>query len=105
MLSRCMSHPPKGNYGKTVRKTDYEPEFRRAREKVGTPEYEAVRQEHLRVERKLGELMNRHGGRRTPYRGRGKTLIHELMAGVTTNVKRLILLLAEPAIKPVAQQQ
>lgn len=92
MLDRCMTHPPKGAYGKTVRKTDYEAEYRRAREKANTAEYQAVRQEHPMVERKLGEMLNRHGGRHTRYRGRWKTLIHELMAGMATNVKRLVTL-------------
>ena len=104
MLDRCMTHPPKGAYGKTVRKTDYETEFRRAREKANTAEYEAVRQEHPKVERKLGELMNRHSGRHTRYRGRWKTLAHELMAGMATNVKRVITLLERPATQPVHGQ-
>lgn len=92
MLERCMSHPPGGVFGRTVRKTDYEVEYRRARQKAQTAEYEDIRAEHPAVERKLGDLLNRHGGRRTPYRGRWKTLIHELMAGTAANVKRLVTL-------------
>jgi transposase len=101
LLNRCMAHPPKGVYGKTVRKTDYETEFRRAREKANTAEYQAVRQEHPMVERKLGEMLNLHGGRHTPYRGRWKTLIHELMAGMATNVKRMIVLREGLVTQPV----
>jgi transposase len=89
---RCMSHPPKGVFGKTVRKSDYEVEYRRARQKASTPEYAAVRREHSKVERKLGELMNRYGGRHTRYRGKWKTLIHELMAATAMNLSRLITL-------------
>ena len=87
-----MSHPPRSVYGKTVRKTDYEVEYRRARQKTQTAQYADIRAEHPAIERKLGELLNRHGGRRTPYRGCWKTLMHELMAGTATNIKRLVTL-------------
>lgn len=91
-LSRCMSHPPKGKFGKTVRKNDYEKEYRRAREKADTAEYAAIRREHPKVERKLGEVMNRHGGRRARYWGHPKVMIQELMACMATNVKRIVQL-------------
>jgi IS5 family transposase len=91
-LNRCMNHPPKGKFGKTVRKSDYEKKHRRAREKANTAEYAAIRQEHPKVERKLGEVMNRHGGRRARYRGRWKVMIQELMACTATNVKRIVQL-------------
>ena len=42
------------------------------------------------MERKLGEILNRHGGRRARYRGSAKTLAQELMASTTTNIKRII---------------
>jgi hypothetical protein len=104
MLTRCMSHPPQGVFGKTVRKTDYEVEYRRARQKVRTAEYEDIRAEHPAVERKLGELLNCHGGRRTPYRGRWQTLIHELMAGAAANIKRLVRLCdGQPTMLVVAR--
>ena len=87
----CMKHPP-GRYGRTVCKTDYQVEHNRARQKATTPQYAAVRRDHPKVERKLGEVMNRHGGRRARYRGRGKVLMQELMACTATNVKRLVRL-------------
>lgn len=96
LLSHCLNHPPRGPFGRTVRKTDYEAEYRRAREKATTAEYQAVRAEHPKVERKLGEMLNRHGGRRARYRGRGKVLVQELMAGMATNVKRIVRLLRAP---------
>jgi transposase len=96
LLSLCLNHPPRGPFGRTVRKTDYEAEYRRAREKATTAEYQAVRAEHPKVERKLGEMLNRHGGRRARYRGRGKVLVQELMAGMATNVKRIVRLLRAP---------
>jgi hypothetical protein len=95
LLSRCMKKPPAlgGPFGRTVCKNDYEAEYRRARQKATTPEYEAVRAEHPQVERKLGEMLNRHGGRRANYWGIEKVLIQELMAGLATNVKRMVRLL------------
>lgn len=92
-LSRCMTRPLRGPFGRTVTKSDYEAEYRRARQKATTPEYKAVRAEHPKVERKLGEMLNRHGGRRAHYRGIDKVLIQELMAGLATNVKRMVRLL------------
>lgn len=96
LLSRCLSHPPRGSSGRTVYKSDYEAEYRRARQKATTPEYQAVRAEHPKVERKLGELLNRHGGRRARYWGMDRVLIQELMAGLATNVKRMVRLLCAP---------
>jgi transposase len=93
LLPHCMSRPPKGASGKTVRKSDYQEEYRCARAKAATAEYAKVRAEHPKVERKLGEMLNRHGGRRARYHGQGKVLIQELMAGMATNVKRLVRLL------------
>ena len=92
LLPQCMNQVPRGRSGKTVRKNDYQAEYRRAREKAATSEYAAIRLEHPKVERKLGEMLNRHGGRHTWYHGFTKVLIHELMAGTATNVKRLVRL-------------
>lgn len=93
LVSRCMSHPPQGTFGRTVRKNDYEAEYERARQKATTAEYEAVRSEHPKVERKLGEVMNRHDGRRARYRGNGRVLMQELMSCTATNVKRIVRLM------------
>jgi transposase len=92
LMDRCLKGAPGKTFGRTVRKTDYQAEYRRAREKATTVEYEAVRREHPKVERKLGEVVNRHGGRHARYRGRWKVLIQELTASVATNVKRLVRL-------------
>ena len=46
----------------------------------------------LKVERKLGEVANRHGGRRARYRGRPKVLMQAFMATMATNVKRMVRL-------------
>ena len=98
LLPRCMKNPPKDRMGKNVRKNDYEQEYRRARAKTATAEYAQVRAEHPKVERKLGELLNRHGGRRARYHGLDKVLIQELMAGMATNLKRLLRLLCAPPV-------
>jgi hypothetical protein len=91
LLAQCMKQAPK-QYGRKVCKSDFQAEHQRARQKTTTPQYAAVRREHPKVERKLGEVMNRHGGRRARYRGRWKVLIQELMACTATNVKRLVRL-------------
>jgi hypothetical protein len=90
-----MKQPPR-KHGRTVCKTDYQAEHDRARQKVTTPQYAAVRREHPKVERKLGEVMNCHGGRRARYRGRGKVLMQQLMSCTATNVKRLVRLVCAP---------
>jgi transposase len=96
LLGRCMERPPRGTHGRKVRKNDYEPEYRRARQKVGTTAYEEVRAEHPMVERKLGEMLNRHGGRRARYWGTGKVLIQELMAAAATNLREIVRWLCAP---------
>jgi transposase len=95
LLSRCMKRPP-GKTGRTVCKTDFQAEHDRARQRATTPEYAAIRREHVKVERKLGEVMNRHGGRRARYRGHKKVLMQQLMACTATNIKRLVRLVCAP---------
>jgi len=96
LMGRCLKASPQKAFGRTVRKTDYQVEYQRARDKATTEEYAAVRGEHMKVERKLGEVMNCHGGRHARYRGRWKVLIQELMACTATNVKRLVRLMCAP---------
>ena len=95
LLTQCMKGTPQRN-GRTVCKSDFQVEHQRARHKTTTPQYAAVRREHPKIERKLGEVMNRHSGRRARYRGRWKVLAQELMACTATNVKRLVRLLCAP---------
>ena len=92
LLAQCMGKAPKGRKGRTVNKSDYKAEHQRARAKAKTSAYKTIRQDHYKVERKLGEIMNRHGGRRARYRGRKKVLIQQLMATLATNVKRIVRL-------------
>jgi IS5 family transposase len=84
--------------GRTVNKNDYEVEYRRVHEKAATEAYAQVRAEHPQVERKLGEIMNCHSGRRARYRGSGKVFIQQLMACTATNVKRIVKLVCAPEV-------
>jgi hypothetical protein len=97
LLGQCMKTTPK-RFGRSVRKNDYTKEYKQVREKAKTEAYTSVRLEHPKVERKLGELLNRHGGRRAHYHGTGKVLIQELMAAMATNIKRMVQLDCAPEV-------
>lgn len=86
--------------GRTVIKNDYTAEYQAARAKAQTPAYEAVRREHPRIERKLGELVRWHGARRARYRGRARVRVQALLTGLVVNVKRMVRLLLSPAVGP-----
>ena len=90
LLDKCMKQPPRGRYGRTVCKTDFQVEHDRARHRTTTPEYAAIRREHKAVERKLGEMMNRHGGRHARYWGKPKALVQQLLVATAVNLKRLV---------------
>ncbi len=98
LLKGCMENAPK-KFGRTVRKSDYQAEYHRARQKATTAQYAEVRQEHPKVERKLGEMLNCHGGRRARYRGVEKVTVQELMATMATNVKRIVRLVCAPPLR------
>lgn len=97
LRSNCMRKPSKIS-GRTVNKNDYEVEYRRVHEKAATEAYAQVRAEHPQVERKLGEIMNCHSGRRARYRGSGKVFIQQLMACTAANVKRIVKLICAPEV-------
>lgn len=94
LLNRCMAKPPK-KAGRKVRKSDYEKEYQATREKAKTPEYKAIKKEHPKVERKLSELINRHGARRARYWGLPKVLCQQLWTAFAVNVKRIIKLTSQ----------
>jgi len=52
-----------------------------------------VRREHPAVERKLSELVRRHGARRARYWGRGRVRLQQLLTGWVVNIKRVVRLL------------
>lgn len=55
-------------------------------------------QEHPKIERKLSELVRRHGARRARYRGRWKVLIGGLLVGTVVNIKRMVYLFSPPKL-------
>jgi transposase len=79
--------------GRSVIKNEYQADYDAAREKATTERYARVRKLHPRVERKLSDVMNNHGGRRARYRGWGKVKIQSLLAAMASNIKRIIKLI------------
>jgi transposase len=95
LQSRCVPRLPK-TCGRTVFKSDYEKELRAARQKAHTPAYEQVRREHPAIERKIAELVRRHGARHARYWGQARVLVQQLLSGWVVNIKRVVHLLGEP---------
>lgn len=89
LLNQCMDHLP-AKHGRTVVKNDYRTEYDRLRARAETERYQEVRREHPKVERKLSEMVHRHGGRRTRYRGRWRVKIQYLLLGLVVNIKRMV---------------
>jgi transposase len=89
---KCMAKSSRGR-GRSVNKSDYAHEYAAVRAKAQTEEYAAVRKVHRKVERKLGEMVRHHGGRRARYRGRPKVLLQQLMTALVVNAKRMVRLL------------
>ncbi len=100
LQKQCVTKPDTGAFGRSVRKNDYNAEYKRACERAKTDEFAAVRREHPAVERKLNELLNHHGGRHARYRGCGNVHIQQLMTGFVVNTKRIMSLLAALRAEP-----
>jgi transposase len=98
LQSRCVPKLPQTN-GRSVFKSDYENELQAARRKAQTPAYARVRREHAAIERKIGEMVRRHGARRARYRRSGRVLLQQLLTGWVVNIKRVVRLLIAPAGK------
>ena len=96
LKSQCIN--PNQKHGRSVRKNDYEPEYEMIRQRARTEEYAEVKREHPRVERRLGELVNRHGGRRARYRGTGRVLVQQILGAMTANLNRMLRLLSSAAV-------
>jgi transposase len=95
LRSSCVPKLPH-NAGRAVIKNDYEADLQAARAKVQTPEYQQVRRQHGAVERKLGEMVRRHGARRARYWGQPRVLLQQLLTGMAVNIKRLVKLMVDP---------
>ena len=93
LRSKCMKQLPKDK-GRTVTKNDYQAHYDASRAKAQTEAYCEIRREHPAVERKLWELVVRHGGRRARSRGQPQVFVQELITGFVVNVKRIVRLLS-----------
>lgn len=91
LMNRCIERDQK--HGRTVHRSDYEPEYEKVRQRSQTEQYAAVKREHPKVERRLGELVNRHGARRARYRGLPRVFVQQILCALTANVKRMVRLL------------
>jgi transposase len=90
----CLSNPQ--TKSRTVIKTDYEPEYKAAQAKAQTPDYAKVRKEHPAIERKLSELVRRHGLRHARFRGLPRVLYQALATCLVVNMKRIVRLMFVP---------
>jgi transposase len=93
---QCMPEPPKRGRGRVVYKSAYEADMQAARAKTKTPEYDKVRREHPAIERKIGELVCRHGARRARYWKRPRVMLQQLITGCVVNIKRIVKLIVQP---------
>lgn len=98
LSDKCLARLPKAS-GRTVLKNDYQAEYVAARQKALTPEYEKVRRQHPRIERKLAELVRRHGARAARYRGRLRAKLQYLLTAIVVNIKRIVRLVS-PVVRP-----
>jgi transposase len=92
LRAQCLEKPEVHQRRKVI-KNDYEAEYQRLVAKAATPEYQQTRHEHPKIERKLGEVVRYHGGRRACYRGRAKVFCQALLTALVVNIKRLVKLL------------
>ncbi len=94
LRDQCMARLP-AKHGRTVIKNTYQAEYDRLYARAQTERYQEVRREHPKVERKLAEIVQRHGGRRARYRGRWRVKVQYLLLGLVVNIKRLVKRLQE----------
>lgn len=93
LRGQCLANPQAK--GRTVIKNEYEAEYRAAQAKARTPEFAQVRKEHPAIERKLSELVNRHGVRHARYRGLPGVRWQGMLTALVVNCKRIVRLLAD----------
>jgi IS5 family transposase len=90
LRSQCVKESQKN--GRTVKKTDYDVEHKRLHERAQTDVYREVKKEHPKIERRLGELINRHGGRHARYRGLERVSIQQILGATVANLMRMLRL-------------
>jgi len=98
LLDQCMKQLPRSK-GRQVATNDYAAEYAATAAKAQTPRYREIRRQHRQIERKLGEMVRWHRGRRARYRGRAKVLLQSLLTGLVVNVKRVVRLLTTPRVR------
>lgn len=91
MKDDCITATQKN--GRTVTLNDFEPEYELLRQRRQTEEYAMVKKEHPKVERRLGELVNRYDGRRARYRELPRVHVQKFIEGTVHNLKRMLRLL------------
>jgi hypothetical protein len=93
-----VAHPVRRPPGRQVQLHFHETVLQQARAAQRTPEQKRALRERLRprakVERKLAELMRRHGLRQGRYLGRLKTDLQAVLTATMVNAKRLLALAA-----------
>lgn len=77
LRAQCVT--AKNKSGRQVSQNDYQAQYAAARNRATTDDYQAVRQEHPAIERKLNELVRWHDGRRVRYRGRLRVQVQYLI--------------------------
>jgi transposase len=97
----CLQNPG-SRRGRVVDVNDYAAQYQRVQEKAQTPQYEQTRAEHRKVERKLGEVVRHHGGRRARYWGQAKVRLQAVLTALVVNVKRMVKVLGEKGKAAVA---
>lgn len=90
--SQCCNTNSKSPFGRSIRKSDYQPEYDRITKRSKTERYQVVRRIHPTIERKLNECVNHHNGRRTRYRGIQKVFMGMIGIAMAVNMKRIIKL-------------
>jgi transposase len=100
-----VAHPVRQPPGRQVQLHFHEAVLQQARAAQRTPEQKRALRERLRprakVERKLAELLRRHGLRQGGYLGRLKTDLQAVLTGTMVNAKRLLALAAGD--RPIAR--
>lgn len=91
LRAKCLK--PDLKNGRYVLKHDYEKQYQAAWAKAATEAYQEVRKQHPAIERKLSEIVRRHGGRRSRYRKKCRVKIQYLLTAVVVNFKRIVKLL------------
>lgn len=95
LFAHCLARLPKAT-GRQVVINDYAAEYAAARAFATTEAYRQIRREHPAIERKLADVVRRHGGRWARYRGRAQVRIQYLLTGLVVNIKRMVHLLENP---------